>query len=166
MGIFDVFKSKVSEAADKAGDVAGQAWDKAGDVAGQAKDRVSDMMDKKKGDEADGPAAQAQAEATQADPAAQAAQAPTNAAGGVEGEAADMVSEGAPVAATGEAAPGVGDDGAPAQDSSGGGGMTQSIKDNVAQGADKAGEMTKDATGNRFDEKIDSGVQQAKDRLG
>lgn len=163
MGIFDVFKSKVSEAADKAGDVAGQAWDKAGDVAGQAKDKVSDMMDKKKGDEADGPAAQAPADTTQA---AQAPQAPTNAAGGVEGEAADMVSEGAPVAAAGEAAPGVGDDGAPAQDSSGGDGMTQSIKDNVAQGADKAGEMTKGATGNRFDEKIDSGVQQAKDRLG
>lgn len=158
MGIFDVFKSKVSEAADKAGDVAGKAWDKAGDVAGEAKDKVSDMMDKKKGDEAGGPAAQA--------PAQTAAQPPMGAEGGVENRAADMVSEGAPVSSAGEAAPGVGDDGAPAQDSSGGGGMTQSIKDNVAKGADKAGEMAKGATGNRYDEKIDSAVQQAKDRLG
>ena len=166
MGIFDVFKSKVSEAADKAGDVAGKAWDKAGDVAGEAKDKVSDMMDKKKGDEGGGPAAQAPAQTATQTAAQTAAQPPMGAEGGVENRAADMVSEGAPVSSAGEAAPGVGDDGAPAQDSSGGGGMTQSIKDNVAKGADKAGEMAKGATGNRYDEKIDSAVQQAKDRLG
>ena len=148
MGIFDVFKTKVGEAADKAGDVAGQAWDKAGDVAGQAKDKVSDMMDKK--DEGDGPAAQSSAAQTPAG-------APVGAEGGLEGEASTMVSEGSPVAAAGEAAPGVGDDG---------GGMTQSIKDNVVKGADKAGEMTKGATGNRHDDKIDFAVQQAKDKLG
>jgi hypothetical protein len=125
MGIFDVFKTKMNEAADK----------------------VSDMMDKKK-DDADGPSAPAPA-----DPEA-----------ATEDEASTMVSEGAPVSATGEAAPGVGDDGAPAPGESGG--MTQSIKDNVAKGADKAGEMAEGATGNRFDEKIDSGVQQAKDKLG
>lgn len=133
MGIFDVFKTKVSEAADKAGDVAGQAAKKAGDLAGEAKDKVSDMVDKKKGG---GPAD---------DPSAQTPSAPA----GAESEASAMVSEGGPVAQTGEAAPGVGDDGSPAADS-----MTQSIKDNVASGAETAGE------------KLDSGVQQAKDRLG
>ena len=99
MGIFDVFKTKMSGAADKAGGVAGQAWDKAGDVAGQAKDKVSDMMDKKKG-EADDPSAPARGRRPEAGPA--------------EDGASTMVSEGAPVAAAGEAAPGVGDDGAPA----------------------------------------------------
>ncbi|WP_194926316.1 hypothetical protein [Catenulispora pinisilvae] len=152
MGIFDVFKTKVSEAADKAGDVAGQAAKKASDLAGEAKDKVSDMVDKKKGG---GPAD---------DPSAQTPSAPA----GAESEASAMVSEGGPVAQTGEAAPGVGDDGSPAADSMGadsmgadsmgadsaGGGMTQSIKDNVASGAEKAGD------------KLDSGVQQAKDRLG
>jgi hypothetical protein len=126
MGIFDVFKTKMNEAADK----------------------VSDMMDKKK-DDADGPSAQA----------------PANPEAATEGEASTMVSEGAPVSSTGEAAPGVGDDGAPAPGASDSG-MTQSIKDNVAKGADQGGEMAKGATGNRFDEKIDSGVQQAKDKLG
>ncbi|MBS2535668.1 hypothetical protein KGQ20_23175 [Catenulispora sp. NF23] len=146
MGIFDVFKTKVSEAADKAGDVAGQAAKKAGDFAGEAKDKVSDMVDKKKsGGAAD-------------DPSAQAPSAPA----GAESEASAMVSEGGPVAQTGEAAPGVGDDGSPTADPMGadsadtdtaGGGMTQSIKDNAASAAEKTGE------------KIDSGVQQAKDRL-
>lgn len=156
MGIFDVFKTKVSGAADKAGDVAGQAWDKAGDVAGQAKDKVSDMMDKKKGEAAD----------PSAPPAAHA---PAGAEAEAEARASTMVSEGAPVATAGEAAPGVGDDGAPPQDSAGG--MTQSIKGNVAGGAGqagemKAGEMAEGATGNRFEEKIDSRVRQAKDKLG
>lgn len=141
MGIFDVFKTKVGEAAEKAGDVAGKTWDKAGEVAGQAKDKVSDLMDKKK----DGAAG---------DSGAQAPPEPESPAGTAE-RASDMVSEGAPVSATGEAAPGVGDDG-----------MTQTIKDNVSKGADKAGEMAEGATGNRHDDKIDSGVQQAKDKLG
>jgi hypothetical protein len=79
--------------------------------------------------------------------------------------ASDMVSEGAPVSSVGEAAPGAGDDGAPAG-SADAGGMTQTIKDNVAKGADQADERAEDATGNRFDEKVDSGVQQAKDKLG
>ena len=145
MGIFDVFKTKVNEAAEKAGD-----------VAGQAKEKVSDMMDKKKGDAANDPSAQAQPPAS--------APSMAGAEPGMQGEASDMVSEGAPVAQAGEAAPGVGDE-APAQGAPGGG-MTQSIKDNVAKGTDKAGEMAKDRTGNRYDDKIDTGVQQAKDKLG
>jgi hypothetical protein len=144
MGIFDVFKTKVNEAAEKAGD-----------VAGQAKEKVSDMMDKKKGDAAHEPYAQAQPP-TPAQPRA-------GAEPGMQGEASDMVSEGAPVAQAGEAAPGAGDEAALGGS---GGGMTQSIKDNVAKGADKAGDMAKDRTGNRYDDKIDSGVQQAKDKLG
>jgi hypothetical protein len=147
MGIFDIFKTKVNEAAEKAGDVEGRAEEKA-----------PDTMDKKKGGAADDPSAQAPAQPpTSARPAA-------GAGAGVQAEASDMVSEGAPVAQTGEAAPGAGDDvqAQAAPDS----GMTQSIKDNLARGADKAGEMAEGATGNRFDEKIDSGVQQAEDKLG
>jgi hypothetical protein len=139
MGIFDVFKTKVNEAAEKAGG-----------VAGQTKDKISDLMDKKKGGPANESSAQAPAEAA------------ASTERGAEA-ASDMVSEGAPVAQAGEAAPGVGDDGAPAAEASGG--MTQSIKENVAKGADKTGEMAKGATGNRHDDKIDSAVQQAKDRL-
>ena len=146
MGIFDVFKTKVNEATEKAGD-----------VAGQAKEKVSDMMDKKKGDAANDPSAQAQPPTS--------AQTMAGAEPGMRGEASAMVSEGAPVAQAGEAAPGAGDE-APAQGAPGGGGMTQSIKDNVAKGADKAGGMAKDRTGNRYDDKIDTGVQQAKDKLG
>ena len=134
MGIFDIFKTKVSEAAEKVGD-----------VAEQAKDKVSEMMDKSKGGTAPEETATEQ------------------------GEAANMVSEGAPVSEVGEAAPGVGDDGteAPAASESGGsGGMTQTIKGNVASGVEKAGEMAKHATGGKFDEKIDTGVQKAKDMLG
>ena len=140
MGIFDVFKTKVSEARDKAGE-----------AAGQAKDKVSDMMDKKK--EAPGAAG---------DQVARGADANT------EGEASNMVSEGAPVAQDGEAAPGVGDHVAAEGESAPGsrsGGMTQSIKDNVSSGVDKAGQMAKDKTGGKYDDKIDSGVRQAKDRL-
>ena len=100
------------------------------------------------------------------DPAAQAPSAgpaATGAEAGTDGQASNMVSEGAPVAQTGEAAPGAGDVAAPQEASSGG--MTQSIKDNAARGADKAGEMAEGATGDRYDEKIDSAVQEAKDRL-
>ncbi|NUR59651.1 MAG: antitoxin [Catenulispora sp.] len=43
--------------------------------------------------------------------------------------------------------------------------MTQSIKDNVSSGVDKAAQMAKDKTGGKYDDKIDSGVQKAKDRL-
>ncbi|NUR26804.1 MAG: antitoxin [Catenulispora sp.] len=43
--------------------------------------------------------------------------------------------------------------------------MTQTIKGNVAGGVDKAAEKAKGATGNKYDDKIDSGVQKAKDRL-
>ena len=145
MGIFDVFKTKVNEAAEKTGD-----------VAGQAEDKVSDMRDKNKGGAANDPSAQA--------PAQSPAEAPASAQAPVQGQASDMVSEGAPVAQTGEAAPGAGDEAA-GQDASGGG-MTQSIKDNAAKGADKAAEMAKGATGNRYDEKIDSAARQAKDKLG
>lgn len=131
MGIFDVFKTKVSEAAEKA----------------------SDLMDKKK----DTPQAKdaRQAAGTPADP-------------GAEGDASNMVSEGAPVSQVGEAAPGVGDDGAPeggTGTSDGSGGMTQSIKDNVAGGVEKAGQMAKGKTGGKYDDKIDSGVKKAKDML-
>lgn len=128
MGIFDVFKTKVSEAADKA----------------------SDLMDKKK----DAP----HAPDTQTGAAAE----------GAEGEAANMVSEGAPVSPVGEAAPGAGDDVTPQAGSGNAGdsgGMTQSIKDNVAGGVDKAGEMAKNKTGGEYDDKIDSGVRKAKDML-
>ena len=145
MGIFDVFKTKMSEAAEKAGD-----------VAEQAKDRVSDMMDKKKGGAASDPSARAQA------PAGVPA---TGAEVKTEDRASNMVSEGAPVATAGEAAPGVGDDGAPAPGTTGGG-MTQSIRDNVAKGTDTAGGTAGGVTGNRFGEEIDSGVQQGKDKLG
>lgn len=137
MGIFDIFKTKVKEGAGKVGDVAGQTWDKAGDVAEQAKDKVSDLRDKKK------------------DAGPEAPQSATGAEPRTEGQASNMVSEGAPIADEGEAAPGVGDDG----------GMTQSIKGNVASGVEKAGEMAKGATGNKYDDKIDSGVQKAKDKL-
>jgi len=141
MGIFDVFKTKVNEATDKAGD-----------VAGQTKDKVSDMMDTKKGGAADNPSAGSPAGTV---PGAEAT---------TEDRASNMMYEGGPVASTGEAAPGAGD-GAPTGETSGGG-MTQSIKDNVAKGVDKAGEMTGERTGNRYDDKIDTGVQQAKDKLG
>lgn len=120
MGIFDVFKTKVSEAADKA----------------------SDLLDKKK----DAPQPQSQ---------------PPDA----EGEAANMVSEGAPVSHVGEAAPGAGDDATAEGGSGDSGGMTQSIKDNVAGGVEKAGEMAKNKTGGKYDDKIDSGVRKAKDML-
>ncbi|NUP46521.1 MAG: antitoxin [Catenulispora sp.] len=43
--------------------------------------------------------------------------------------------------------------------------MTQSIKDNVAGGVEKAGEMAKNKTGGKYDDKIDSGVRKAKDML-
>lgn len=139
MGIFDVFKTKVSEAAGKAGE-----------VAEQAKDKVSDMVDKKKG-----------GSPAPGDPAAPR----PDAALGAEDGPSNMVAEGAPVADAGEAAPGEGDD--PADTASGGsrGGMTQSIKGNVASGVDKAAEKAKGATGDKYDDKIDSGVQQAKDKL-
>ncbi|GAA1953373.1 antitoxin [Catenulispora subtropica] len=114
MGIFDVFKTKVNEAPDKA----------------------SDLMDKK--DE------------------------PSEAGTSVEDEASNMVSEGAPVSAVGEAAPGAGDEAAAA---GGSGGMTQSIKDNVASGVEKAGDMAKSKTGGKYDDKIDSGVRKARDML-
>lgn len=141
MGIFDVFKTKVNKATDKSGD-----------VAGQAKDRVSDMMDKKKGGAADNPSAGSPAGTV---PGAEAT---------IEDPASNMLYEGGPVASTGEAAPGAGDE-APARETSGGA-MTQSIKDNVAKGADKAGEMAGERTGNRHDDKIDTAVQQAKGKLG
>jgi hypothetical protein len=128
MGIFDVFKTKMS-----------RAGEKVDDAAEQAKDKVSDLMDRKKDEAPDIPAAD--------DPMAE--------VGTPVHEAADMVSEGAPAAGEAEA---------PDEGSSGG--MTQSIKDNVAKGAEKAGEKAKDATGNKYDDKIDNGVQQAKDRLG
>ena len=47
MGIFDVFKTKVSEVTDKAGDVAGDLTDKAGDMAGDLKDKAEGLMGKK-----------------------------------------------------------------------------------------------------------------------
>ena len=123
MGIFDVFKTKVNEAAEKAGGKAEQAKDQAptGTVPG--------------------------AEAS------------------TEARASNMVYEGGPVSATGEAAPGIGDDDGSAPHKASGGGMTQSIKDNAAKGTEKAGEMAKGATGNRYDEKIDSAVRQAKGKL-
>jgi hypothetical protein len=131
MGIFDVFKTKVNEAAGKAGE-----------VAGHAKDRVTEMMDKKKAAAPHDPGAQAP---TSTVPGAEAA---------TEDRASNMVYEGGPVASVGEAAPGVGDDGsAPPPDAPGAGGMTQSIKDNVAQGAD-------------HEDSIDSGVPQGKDTQG
>jgi uncharacterized protein YjbJ (UPF0337 family) len=142
MGIFDVFKTKVSEAAGKAGE-----------VAEQAKDRVSDMVDKKKG----GSAAPGDSAAPRPDAALGAEDGPSN-----------MVAEGAPVADAGEAAPGEGDDaakGVTGQSGRSGGGMTQNIKGNVASGVEKAAEKAKSATGNKYDDKIDSGVQKAKDRL-
>ena len=130
MGIFDVFKIKMGEAAEKVGD-----------AAEQARDKVSDMMEKRKGDAAHDPAARTRPETPAAD-------------ADFEAGASDMVSEGAPVTPDGEQA----------RDSSGGG-MTQTIKDNVAKGAEKAGEMAKGATKNRYDEKIDSAVRKAKDKL-
>ncbi|GAA2065773.1 hypothetical protein GCM10009839_91800 [Catenulispora yoronensis] len=137
MGIFDVFKTKVSEAADKAGD-----------VAGQAKNKVSDMMDKKKDETEAGPAGSVSAPEAEAD---------------AEDGATNMVSEGAPVSHDGEAAPGAGDDGR--SDAKSGGGMTQSIKDNVASGVEKAGAMAKGKSGGKYDDKIETGVQKAKDML-
>jgi hypothetical protein len=112
------------------------------------------MMDKKKGAGTPGNAGEQMARG--ADP-------------GTEGEASNMVSEGAPVAEAGEAAPGVGDhvagEGEAGGTESRSGGMTQSIKDNVSRGVDKAAQMAKDKTGGKYDDKIDSGVEKAKDRL-
>jgi hypothetical protein len=120
MGIFDIFKTKVGEAADKAGD-----------VAGDLKDKVADMFDGDKDkDAADAP----------------------------EAAAEKMVSEGAPVADTGEAAPGAGDDGS--------GGMTGTIKQNVSSGADKAAEMADSATGGKVTDQIQTGADKTKDMLG
>lgn len=130
MGIFDVLKTKMGEAAEKVGD-----------AAEQAKDKVSDMREKRKDDVAHDPAARTRAETPAADAR-------------LEAEASDMVSEGAPVTPGGE----------DARDSSGGG-MTQTIKDNVVKGAEKAGEMAKGVTKNRYDEKIDSAVRKTKDKL-
>jgi hypothetical protein len=115
MGIFDVFKTKVGEGAEKTEDVAEKAWDKAGEAAEQVKDKAAELKDKKKG----------------------AASTPSMEAA-TEEEASDMVSEGAPVSQTGEAAPGVGDDGDP----------VHSIEDNAA----------------RAGEKVDSGARRAGDR--
>ena len=117
----------------------GQAGEKVGDVAEQAKDKVSDLMDKNRDEESRNPVAD--------DPFAEAG-------GAVTDEEADMVSEGAPVMGEAEA---------PDESSAG---MTQSIKDNVASGVDKAGEKAKGATGNKHDDKIDDGVRKAKDMLG
>jgi hypothetical protein len=132
MGIFDVFKTKVSGPAHKAGDVAGDVTDK---------DRAKDSK---------------QATASPEQAAAKTAATPTADAE----EAAQMVSEGAPVAEAGEAAPGVGDDGASNED-----GMTGTIKQNVAGGAEKAGQFVDEKTGGKFSDQVDAGVQKTKDTL-
>jgi hypothetical protein len=138
MGIFDVFKTKVSEAAHKSGELAEDAGEKSKQVLGEAKAK---MAERRRDAEADRAAEEA---------------------------ATTMVSEGAPVSATGEAAPGMGDDGMPGGTgrTGGSGGMVGSIKQNTASGVEKAGEFVDEKTGRKYSDQIQSGVKKAKDVLG
>ena len=141
MGIFDVFKTKVSEAAHKSGELAEDAGEKSKQVLGEAKAK---MAERRRGSEPDPQAEEA---------------------------ATMMVSEGAPVATAGEAAPGMGDDGVAggtgrARGTGSSGGMVGSIKQNTASGVEKAGEFVDDKTGRKYSDQIQSGVKKAKDKLG
>jgi hypothetical protein len=129
MGIFDIFKTKVSETSDKVGDVAGDVGDKVGDTLARDEE----------------PPATGQA------------------GGGAVQQAERMVSEGGPVADTGEAAPGMGDDGA-AEGADGA--MTGTIKQNLSSGVDKAADMADSKTGGKYTDQIQSAADKAKDRLG
>jgi len=122
MGFMDTLKTKLHEAAEKAGP-----------VAEQAKDKVSDLMEKRKS----GSSGHAGDGSAQSGGTTRTTQT-THGTGGDSG-ARDMVSEGAPVSQTGEAAPGAGDDGTPAKGGSDSG-MTQTIGGNVASGDKKADE--------------------------
>ena len=134
MGIFDVFKTKVSEAAHKSGELAEDAGEKSKQVLGDVRAKMAERRND--------PAADREAEA----------------------EATNMVSEGAPVSSTGEAAPGMGDDGAARGGSRGG--MVGSIKQNTASGVEKAGEFIDDKTGRKYTDQIQGGVRKAKGALG
>ena len=136
MGIFDVFKTKVSEAAHKSGELAEDAGEKSKQVLGDVKAKMAERRTD--------PDADRRAEA----------------------EATDMVSEGAPVSSTGEAAPGMGDDGAAPGQGKGRGGMVGSIKQNTASGVEKAGEFIDDKTGRKYTDQIQGGVRKAKGALG
>jgi hypothetical protein len=137
MGIFDIFKTKITGAADKAGDVAGDVAGKVGDAVEDLKEKVTDTVHKK--DEGPAPTADAAAPV-------------------VEGEhnAEEMVSEGSPVAEA-PAAP---------EESGQGGGMMGTIKQNVAGGAEKAGSFVDDKTGGKFSDQIDKGVEATKKAMG
>jgi hypothetical protein len=140
MGIFDVFKTKVSEAAHKSGELAGDAEEKSRQVVGDMKAR---MADRRRDDGADRDADEA---------------------------GATMVSEGGPVSSTGEAAPGAGDPAGAAgpgtRNAGGSGGMVGSIKQNAASGVEKAGGFVDERTGGKYSDQIQSGVKKAKDALG
>ena len=166
MGIFDVFKTKVSEAADKVGD-----------MAGDVKGKVGDMLEEKKGAKAAADTQTAQDSAAGM-PGTPATDQPGPVASGMAPdptndeaqEAAHMVSEGGPVADTGEAAPGIGDDGAATgpggEARSEDGQFTGTIRQNLSTGADKASDMADSATGGKYTEKIQNAADKAKDNLG
>lgn len=136
MGIFDVFKTKVSEAAHKSGELAGDAEEKSRQVVGDMKAK---MAERRRDDGADRDADEA---------------------------GAKMVSEGGPVSSTGEAAPGAGDPAGAAGGSGGSGGMVGSIKQNAASGVEKTGDFVDEKTGGKYSDQIQSGVKKAKDALG
>lgn len=156
MGIFDVFKTKVSEAAGKVGDM---LEDKKGAKTPAdthtAQDSAAGMPGTPATDQP-GPGASGMAP----DPTKDEAQ-----------EAAHMVSEGGPVADTGEAAPGIGDDGtaaAPgeARQGSGDGRLTGTIRQNLSSGTDKAADMADSKTGGKYGDEIQKAADKAKDNLG
>ena len=145
MGIFDIFKTKMTEAADKTGDSAGDATNKTGDMAGNLKDKATEAFDGMTGKKD----AMAGGVADMTDTAETPVMEGTH-------NADEMVAEGSPTTADAPAT-------APAQ---GSGGMTGTIKDNLASGADKAGEMADSSTGGKFGDQTDTGVGKAKDMPG
>jgi hypothetical protein len=157
MGIFDVFKTKVKGAADKAGDMAGDAKGKDTNAPADsqtAQDSAAGMPGTAATDQP-GPEAGGMAP----DPTKDEAQ-----------EAAHMVSEGGPIAETGEAAPGIGDDGATTGQGEArrgeDGRLTGTIKQNLSSGADKRAGMADSATGGKYSDPIQKAADKAKDNLG
>ena len=155
MGIFDVFKTKVRAAADKAGDMLeDKKDDKAPADTQTAQDSAAGMPGTPATDQP-GPDVRGMAPEPTKDEAE---------------EAAHMVSEGGPVADSGLAAPGVGDDGAAIGE--GGeprrgedGQLTGTIKQNLSSGGDKAADMADSSTGGKYTDRIQSAADKAKDDL-
>ena len=138
MGIFDVFKTKVSEAAHKSGELAEDAGEKSKQVLGDVRAKMAEAADRPR------------------------RRPPGRGRGpehGLRGRAGERRPARPRRAWATTAAP-------PGRGGKGRGDMVGSIRQNTASGVEKAGEFLDDKTGRKYSDQIQGGVRKAKDVLG